>query len=136
PWKKRNSSMTTKPRARKFRVRRTGPDESAESIRSGDPESGSGAEGDPSPGEGQPAETGTEPERAATAAVEEIAAIRDEGLSTRQLRMARRVAQKHGLRATSDLDAVRLLRQQGIDPFKHASMLELIVPEGGGEPHE
>ncbi|MGE4327049.1 MAG: capsule biosynthesis protein [Pseudodonghicola sp.] len=58
----------------------------------------------------------------------EIDAIRREGLTGRQLRMARRVAQKHNLPATSDFDAVRLLRQQGIDPFQRSNMLELVVP--------
>lgn len=61
---------------------------------------------------------------------EEIAAIRKEGLTGRQLRMARRVAQKHGLPATSDFDAVRRLRREGIDPFQRATMLELVSAEG------
>ena len=55
--------------------------------------------------------------------------IRKEGLTGRQLRMARRVAQKHGLAPTSDFDAVRLLREQGIDPFQRSNMLELVVPQ-------
>lgn len=55
-----------------------------------------------------------------------IDAIRREGLTGRQLRMARRVAQKHGLPATSDFDAVRLLRNAGIDPFQTNSVLELV----------
>jgi capsular polysaccharide transport system permease protein len=56
-------------------------------------------------------------------------AIRREGLTGRQLRMARRVAQKHGLAPTSDFDAVRLLRSEGIDPFQRSNMLELVVPQ-------
>lgn len=63
-------------------------------------------------------------------------AIRREGLTGRQLRMARRVAQKHGLPATSDFDAVRLLRAVGIDPFQRSNMLELVVPQAGGSQHE
>ena len=63
----------------------------------------------------------------------DIDAIRREGLTGRQLRMARRVAQKHSLPATSDFDAVRLLRKAGIDPFKHSNMLELVVPRHGSE---
>ncbi|KIN67110.1 Capsule polysaccharide export protein-like protein [Sulfitobacter donghicola DSW-25 = KCTC 12864 = JCM 14565] len=63
-------------------------------------------------------------------------AIRREGLTGRQLRMARRVAQKHGLPATSDFDAVRLLREKGIDPFQRSNMLELVVPQAGGAQHE
>jgi capsular polysaccharide transport system permease protein len=43
--------------------------------------------------------------------------------------MARRVAQKHGLAPTSDFDAVRLLRAEGIDPFQRSNMLELVVPQ-------
>ncbi|KNG94681.1 capsule biosynthesis protein [Pseudaestuariivita atlantica] len=58
-----------------------------------------------------------------------IESIRKEGLTGRQLRMARRVAQKHGLAATSDFDAVRLLRLNGIDPFQKSNMLELVVPD-------
>ena len=60
----------------------------------------------------------------------DIEAIRREGLTGRQLRMARRVAQKHGLAPTSDFDAVKLLRDKGIDPFQRSNMLELVVPEG------
>ena len=61
----------------------------------------------------------------------QIDAIRAEGLTGRQLRMARRVAQKHGLAPTSDFDAIRLLRAEGIDPFQRATMLELVVPDTG-----
>ena len=49
---------------------------------------------------------------------EEIELIKKENLTGRQLRIARRIAQKHGLQTTSDLDAVRLLRSKGIDPFQ------------------
>ena len=62
----------------------------------------------------------------------DIDAIRREGLTGRQLRMARRVAQKHNIAATSDFDAVLQLRKAGIDPFRHANMLELVVPKAGG----
>lgn len=67
------------------------------------------------------------------AAPVEIDAIRREGLTGRQLRTARRLAQKHGLPATSDFDAVRLLRANGIDPFHANTVLELVA-EGGGNP--
>jgi capsular polysaccharide transport system permease protein len=63
-----------------------------------------------------------------TSVESEIDAIRREGLTGRQLRMARRVAHKHNLPATSDFDAVRLLRKKGIDPFQRSNMLELVVP--------
>jgi capsular polysaccharide transport system permease protein len=58
----------------------------------------------------------------------DLAAIRREGLTGRQLRLARRIAQKHGLAATSDFDAVRLLRRKGIDPFQRGNVLDLVIP--------
>lgn len=71
-----------------------------------------------------------------TKANTDIDAIRKEGLTGRQLRMARRVAQRHNLPATSDFDAVRLLRERGIDPFQRSNMLELVVPKNGDKPPE
>lgn len=56
-------------------------------------------------------------------------AIRKENLTGRQLRMARRLAQKYGLPATSDFDAVRLLRGAGIDPFQKGSILDLVAAD-------
>ncbi len=53
----------------------------------------------------------------ALSAREEIELIKRENLTGRQLRIARRAAQKHGLQVTSDLDAVRVLRKKGINPF-------------------
>jgi hypothetical protein len=53
----------------------------------------------------------------ALAANTDIDAIRREAFSGQQLRMAQRLARKHGLSPGSDLDAVRLLRVRGIDPF-------------------
>ena len=61
----------------------------------------------------------------------DIDEIRKEGLTGRQLRMARRTAQRHDLPATSDFDAVRLLRQAGIDPFQRSNLLEL-APKSDG----
>ncbi len=61
---------------------------------------------------------------------EGIEKIKREGLTGRQLRMARRLAQKHNLPATSDFDAVRLLRNAGIDPFERTSLLELVTSDG------
>ena len=62
---------------------------------------------------------------------DEIDAIRKEGLTGRQLRMSRRLAHRHGLAPTSDFDAVRQLRNAGIDPFERANILELVVAEPG-----
>lgn len=69
---------------------------------------------------------------AETSVEADLAAIRAEGLTGRQLRMARRAAQKHGLHPSSDFDAVRQLRQRGFDPFGQSNMLELVVSEGQG----
>jgi capsular polysaccharide transport system permease protein len=60
----------------------------------------------------------------------DIDSIRQEGLTGRELRMARRLAQKHGLPATSDFDAVRLLRNAGLDPFQTNSVLGLVAAAG------
>ncbi|MDK3017510.1 capsule biosynthesis protein [Pseudodonghicola flavimaris] len=173
--------MTTKPKARKFRIRRstptsaqtaataesetdTAPTPEVERLRprvvASDGETRAEAatpEAAPDAGPETGAEiasSATAPEPAAAPARSgqvaspreatldaEIDAIRREGLTGRQLRMARRVAQKHNLPATSDFDAVRLLRQHGIDPFQRSNMLELVVPRAaepeagaGGEP--
>jgi capsular polysaccharide transport system permease protein len=80
------------------------------------------------PQQAQPSETPATP---VAAGENTIDSIRKEGLTGRQLRMARRVAQKHGLAPTSDFDAVRLLREKGIDPFQRSNMLELVVPQDG-----
>ncbi|MEO9650820.1 MAG: capsule biosynthesis protein [Roseobacter sp.] len=63
----------------------------------------------------------------------ELEAIEREGRTARQLRMARRVAQKNGLTPSTDLDAVRLLRQRGIDPFKRVNTLRLVVSRSDAE---
>ncbi len=126
--------MTTKPKARKFRIRRgVGGDGQAD-----------GPQGDASLDDAHPDDLpeppyqGGAPRRDAaysapeTEASQTIDNIRNEGLTGRQLRMARRVAQKHGMAPTSDFDAVRLLRAKGIDPFQRASILELVTIDKTG----
>lgn len=117
--------MTTKPTARKFRIKRSAQGGSAKGARAAakPPVSESAAE------EETPAAAATS-ESAST----DLDAIRNEGLTGRQLRMARRVAHKHGLAPVSDFDAVRLLRAQGIDPFQRSNMLELVVPKSTDDP--
>lgn len=108
--------MTTKPKAKKFRIRRS------DSLGTGDrsrPDAEQAA---------SPAATANVVSKAQVSSEEAIAKIRREGLTGRQLRMARRVAQKHGLAPTSDFDAVRLLREKDIDPFQKANVLELVAP--------
>ena len=129
--------MIMKPRAKKFRIRRSAPSEGARS-RAG---AATAAERLSKPLEDEDDGLGpglARPQGSAAQAVEaealpnltpeqELEAIRAEGLTGRQLRLARRIAQKHGLDPVSDLDAVRLLRRRGIDPFQRENMLELVV---------
>ena len=172
--------MTTKPKARKFRIRKTGGasatgPEGAGAAQSDDMSTATadvvghspaaakaaapqptedGFGGTPFPGsaahdrleaeraereaspqpEDTPAAETPPPEARATGgmptAEQELAAIRAEGLTGRQLRMARRIAQKHGLAPSSDFDAVRLLRHRGIDPFARGGKLELVIDSG------
>lgn len=63
---------------------------------------------------------------------EEIEEIKRENLTGRQLRIARRLAHKHGLEPTSDLDAVRLLRKRGIDPFQSTNLLHIAANSAAG----
>jgi capsular polysaccharide transport system permease protein len=144
--------MTTKPRAKKFRIRRGGgaasgapavrpPDQGVDQdakqvrpqrVQPEHPADQAGADEAQTP----QARAGEVTSARVASAETDIDTIRREGLTGRQLRMARRVAQKHNLPATSDFDAVRLLRKAGIDPFQRSNMLELVVPQGGAEPHE
>jgi capsular polysaccharide transport system permease protein len=57
------------------------------------------------------------------------AAISAEGLTQRQFRRAVLIAQKNGLDPATKLDAVRLLREAGVDPFSRASVLRVVSPE-------
>lgn len=105
--------MTTKPKVKRFRIRRGGQvtplsetDDNAEATT-------------PSAGD-----------------ADALAAIAKEGLTGRQLRMARRVAQKNGLSVSSDFDAVHQLRKAGIDPFQRSSVLELVTPEKQDQPKD
>lgn len=132
--------MTTKPKGKKFRIRRGG--SLAEPLKTtAAPGKAQASDADGSDlfentedGFGQEAyPTAKKPSEQSPKEIEaELAAIKAEGLSGRQLRMARRVSQKHGLEPTSDLDAIRLLRLKGIDPFKRSSTLELVVADEKG----
>lgn len=146
--------MITKPKAKKFRIRRSpaAPDfpredrtpEPDSTVRAASPASPS-PQGSPAPsGASRPQFSKPSPDPQArsgevasprqVAGEIDIDSIRAEGLTGRQLRMARRVANKHGLNPTSDFDAVRLLRQRGIDPFQRTNMLELVQAEAGSIP--
>ncbi|MBO9449111.1 capsule biosynthesis protein [Tropicibacter sp. R16_0] len=136
--------MTTKPKAKKFRIRRnpaTPAEAGAAPMEKATPAEDTAQSAAPAPATDpsararaeQAAMQGQVSSARETSAETEIDAIKKEGLTGRQLRMARRVAQKHNLPATSDYDAVRLLRQNGIDPLKRSNMLELVVPKNEAE---
>lgn len=119
--------MTTRPKARKFRVRRSPAAAAGSGAQA--PRAQDAAEGAPrSAAAGGAGLSGEVQSPAEVEAAAEIDSIRREGLTGRQLRMARRVAQRHGIAVTSDHDAVRQLRARGIDPFQQSRMLELVVP--------
>lgn len=142
--------MTMKPKAPKFRIRRgpTRPISDGESpVPASQSYPGTAAPTPNAPqdatsvldqpaddGFGDTAFPGSKKADAVEKAETTIAAIRREGLTGRQLRMARRLAQKQGLSPSSDFDAVRLLREQGIDPFDRANMIELVHNKEGAAP--
>ncbi len=133
--------MTTKPKGKKFRIRRGGSlAESQNKNVANTPKPGSKAPDTPDAesffsntddgfGDKSYPTANAAPKLSAKALAQELDAVEAEGLTGRQLRMARRLSQKHGLEPTSDLDAVRLLRLKGIDPFQRTSNLELVVPD-------
>lgn len=60
----------------------------------------------------------------------EIEAVKAEGLSPRQLRVANRIARSKGIEAASDEEAVVLLRRQGIDPLHRSALRKVVAEEG------
>lgn len=155
--------MTTKPKAKRFRIRRPANAAAPEAPRlsaAGAAAAPAGATPTASAAETQVRSTAQQAQQpqqrravsgadvrsgvvdsAAQIGVEQaLDKIRREGLTGRQLRMARRIAQKHGLSPTSDFEAVYLLRKKGIDPFQRDSALDLMMraskgndPETSGE---
>ena len=135
--------MTTKPKTSRFRIKKAAPsgsgkpDAASSEVAKPKPSEAETFSGNADDGFGDTTFPGSAKAEADTASREtEIAEIRKEGLTGRQLRIARRLAQKHGLDANSDFEAVRVLRARGIDPFKRESMLELVVPEAGAKAKE
>ena len=118
--------MPTPPRAKRYRIRR--PDPAAVTPR---PEPAAAAVDDGFGAGPYPTAAAAGPQVLAPSertAEEELAAIRAEGLTGRQLRLARRVAQRHGVEAASDFEAVRILRKRGIDPFERSVAMGVGAP--------
>ncbi len=134
--------MTTKPKARKFRIRRPG-ETSVPSPRLPDfeptPRKDDGFGDAPFPTAAKadtPAERNApkaEAPAAAAAAAPQPTKTGIEGMTGRQLRIARRLAHHHGLKPTDDADAVRQLRAKGIDPLDRSNLLKLVAPEQAAE---
>ncbi|MDR9427962.1 MAG: capsule biosynthesis protein, partial [Salibaculum sp.] len=120
--------MTTKSRARKYRIHRDAPLASQALPDTPDqaagPQQGADRQAPPDTGSAATDAAGS-PDAAAETDIDKI---RQEDITGRQLRMARRVAHKCGLAVTSDFDAVRQLRKRGIDPFQRNNVLELVTP--------
>lgn len=116
-------------------MRAAAPD--ASSTEGGDPTSQAGPAPEPEPqnADAENANSGTKRKRLRTKRKgrrgsepdpDSDAAILAEGLTGRQLRIARRIANRHGLEPNSDLEAVRMLRKKGIDPFTRETILDLV----------
>ncbi|MEM8822150.1 MAG: capsule biosynthesis protein [Pseudomonadota bacterium] len=73
------------------------------------------------------------PEAAATKAALSRNGNSAEQPTGRQLRTARRIAQKHGIKVSSDKEAVAALRARGIDPFERANMLQVVPAKTDGD---
>ena len=126
--------MTTRPKVRKFRTKPGLP--AAPAAAPADPMGEVGQLFEPQDdgfghGRFETARGTSDPAPDTTDIAEEITRIRAEGLTGRQLRLARRVAQKHGIEASSDYEAVRLLRRKGIDPFDRNQVLKVVQSETG-----
>ncbi|MGP9803918.1 capsule biosynthesis protein [Paracoccus sp. NSM] len=63
-----------------------------------------------------------------------LAAIRDENLSERNLRIARRIAALHQIPVSSDEEAILRLRERGIDPSQRATIGKVLSGEGATGP--
>ncbi|MBA4490126.1 capsule biosynthesis protein [Paracoccus sp. S1E-3] len=70
------------------------------------------------------------PEESAADLPSRVAAVQKEGLTGRQLRLARRIAAMHGIDVASDEEAVVLLRERGVDPFHRSSLSQLVASTG------
>jgi capsular polysaccharide transport system permease protein len=142
--------MNTKPSATKFRIRRPGePTTGAStadrpqavppsverpqtSARAPDFEPGprrdDGFGSEPFPTAAAP-QGSPAPAPVASGTAAPVDGLRPEEMTGRQLRVARRLAQRHGLTPSSDAEAVQMLRARGIEPLERKNLLALVAPE-------
>jgi capsular polysaccharide transport system permease protein len=148
--------MTTKPRAQKFRIRRPGETPAGSPVAASTPQpraaepppvpprtpsyepgprrdDGFGSEPFPTASAAPRAPEGAGATPGRTAPRSEAPATGQgttpEEMTGRQLRIARRLAYRHGLKPGSDAEAVRMLRALGIDPLERRNLLALVAPE-------
>ena len=124
--------MTTPSKARRYRIR---PDASfalpASEAQAGAAVAGANAALDFSREASAAAEAAQGGRVSTPQAAEGADATAAEEFTGRQLRLARRIAQKHGIDAASDRDAVAKLRARGIDPFDRANTMALVPAQSG-----
>ncbi|WP_371154385.1 capsule biosynthesis protein [Jannaschia sp. 2305UL9-9] len=131
--------MNTMPKARKFRIRPDAPFMTPGVVLSDGAVPSVGATQMSAPANSDvptptaPAGFADVPQPPQTAIQAAVAATSDMPTG-RQLRMARRIAQKHGIKVSSDKDAVEALRAKGIDPFERSNMLQLVPGQGDASP--
>ncbi|MEO1910029.1 MAG: capsule biosynthesis protein [Paracoccus sp. (in: a-proteobacteria)] len=91
-------------------------------LRMTGPEKGPGASGAAGKAAGQPAAAGV--------TEEQLAAIRAEKLTERQLRIAGRIATLHQIEFASNEEAILRLRERGIDPSQRSAVGRILSSEG------
>ncbi|MFV0293103.1 MAG: capsule biosynthesis protein [Paracoccus sp. (in: a-proteobacteria)] len=62
----------------------------------------------------------------------QIETVKAEGLTGRQLRLARRIATMHGIDAESDEAAVVILRSRGVNPFHRSALSQVVSNTANG----
>lgn len=112
--------MTTKPTAKKFRIRLPGEMKAAEAepkrAAAGGTDDGFGAQPFPTATAGRPVSVSAAP-------------LAPDRPTSRQLRTARRLASKHGVTGKTDDEIIAKLREKGVDPFERSNVLDLVPPE-------
>jgi len=125
--------MTMKPKAEKYRIRKPAATadltSQAETAVSASPQTETGAEIP----DKQRIVQGQTNQQQSVPNDPILDAIRQEGLNARQLRTARRVAEKHGLPFASDFEAVKVLRDRGIDPFQRNNLMDMVTTKQDGK---
>ena len=128
--------MTTPPRVRIYRKKRSesvlGVQDDAGKRAAEAASAADRAVTPPEPAAPMPEPANSAPNAATSTLEERIAAVKAEGLTGRQLRLARRIAAMHGIDVDSDEAAVVILRDRNIDPFHRSSLSQIVARTGAG----